>query len=601
MDPDWLTRRYAPVVVEANEGKPYGGYATLYTGPGTGNTAMVQAFWTVAHLGMRHNVYFSSTNPAHTRVHLRDSGPDEGVILCVYYGQPNRVVVYVDGKLYRPLAEPTWDNRKLPKLDLSMPSGANVYDRIGVGPDKRPGYLYVVVKGPQPVDLVFTKKIKLTKKLEVGASEFVHQKGTQGLVRNIALLLNIPESRIQIAGRGKMKDGHIWNEKNGVANGYKPSAKETPPHLESSQNLSLLEMFGDDPELDVVIDAVAPPTLDNMYQKEQELVSLHRSAVKACRKKSTGCAEEPKVDEVGVPGWTCAIKSYDGGDGCDCDCGIWDPDCDAQSVWAYGVAKEDGEIDLVDTARMEKLIKDFDNSPFNHHLETHELHKMNSSLPLRNPLRVLAHQVSAAGKNFMPLLKQASSSKCVQGKVCIKNRRRPFAKTGKAAGECVSMAAVAPGSACQAKPCGNEAAVCTSSTENSWDYTCSPAVTNEAVISIVNVLSGKCLGYTGGKIHGEDCGQASKAWQLKPQDGSFMIKSKASNKCISYDNGIGVQDCSSSEALLWDITMDDVATTLQSKKAKECLQFDPVTDRLFVHQCIRHYGPQGWDLVGASM
>jgi hypothetical protein len=207
MDPDWLSRRYARVVVEANEGKPYGGYAALYTGPGTANTKMVQAFWTVVHLGMRHNVYFASTNPVRTRVHLRDSEPDEGVILCVYYGQPNRVVVYVDGKLYRPLAEPTWDQQTLPKLDLSMPSGANVYDRIGVGPDKRPGYLYVVVKGSKPVDLLFTKKIKLTQRLEVGASEFVHQKGSQGLVRNIALLLNIPESRIQVAGRGRMKEG----------------------------------------------------------------------------------------------------------------------------------------------------------------------------------------------------------------------------------------------------------------------------------------------------------------------------------------------------------------------------------------------------------
>ena len=65
MDGDWLARRYAPVAVGVTSdlSAPWGGYVGMYTGPGTTDTGMVQAFWTVGHLGKRHNVYFASTNP----------------------------------------------------------------------------------------------------------------------------------------------------------------------------------------------------------------------------------------------------------------------------------------------------------------------------------------------------------------------------------------------------------------------------------------------------------------------------------------------------------------------------------------------------------
>lgn len=45
----------------------------------------------------------------------------------------------------------------------------------------------------------------------------------------------------------------------------------------------------------------------------------------------------PGVCEASAPcfGWTCNADYYNAGDGCDCDCGCWDPDCTdpEQSVW----------------------------------------------------------------------------------------------------------------------------------------------------------------------------------------------------------------------------------------------------------------------------
>ena len=69
-----------------------------------------------------------------------------------------------------------------------------------------------------------------------------------GLVRNIALLLNIPESRVKVVGMGSMKDGELWGKHNGVENGYRPSLLEAgkteqvlavidPPEMENEDEV----------------------------------------------------------------------------------------------------------------------------------------------------------------------------------------------------------------------------------------------------------------------------------------------------------------------------------------------------------------------------
>ncbi|MCL2824826.1 MAG: hypothetical protein FWD57_12635, partial [Polyangiaceae bacterium] len=72
-----------------------------------------------------------------------------------------------------------------------------------------------------------------------------------------------------------------------------------------------------------------------------------------------GCAPEAICVEVdgqgicdgGVVGWTCDIKYY--GDGfCECGCGAWDPDCD------------DFPIDLFTCGDVERCFKDDDGKPY---------------------------------------------------------------------------------------------------------------------------------------------------------------------------------------------------------------------------------------------
>merc|ERR1719443_2490093 len=93
----------------------------------------------------------------------------------------------------------------------------NVYDRIGLlEGDARPGYLYVVIKGPETVELRVSKKVKLTQKIEVGNEEFIYKKGPKGLVAHLALLLGIPEKRVKVVGLGAMKAGEVYGEHFGI-------------------------------------------------------------------------------------------------------------------------------------------------------------------------------------------------------------------------------------------------------------------------------------------------------------------------------------------------------------------------------------------------
>ena len=101
-----------------------------------------------------------------------------------------------------PLASVTFESMRNglspPNLDptnISYTHGANYYNRLT-------GFAEVILRGPRPVDLVISEVIELKIGLAVTEEEFFEKTGTDGLVRNIALLMGIPASRIMIVGVG---------------------------------------------------------------------------------------------------------------------------------------------------------------------------------------------------------------------------------------------------------------------------------------------------------------------------------------------------------------------------------------------------------------
>eukprot|EP00746_Dinoflagellata_sp_MGD_P147791 gnl/MRDRNA2_/MRDRNA2_80101_c0_seq1.p1 gnl/MRDRNA2_/MRDRNA2_80101_c0~~gnl/MRDRNA2_/MRDRNA2_80101_c0_seq1.p1 ORF type:complete len:4787 (+),score=748.07 gnl/MRDRNA2_/MRDRNA2_80101_c0_seq1:123-14483(+) len=220
-------RRRAPVTVEVNDQyKPQGGTLNILTDHARGKNGFMQqprrqVFHSLGVVGLRHNVYFASDPPKHIRMHF-DGFNDEGIVICMYYGVPNQVIGYVDGKRVEPWVTPTWDNIHLPELKSTMPHGTYVYDRIGVETG-RPGYLYVVVwGGGRYIDFKITHKVTLTTKVKVDAGfgkwdqkdgpPHFYDKGTDGLTKNLALLLGTPPSRVKILGEGSATKGTFWNE-----------------------------------------------------------------------------------------------------------------------------------------------------------------------------------------------------------------------------------------------------------------------------------------------------------------------------------------------------------------------------------------------------
>merc|ERR1719487_636642 len=131
--------------------------------------SQIPRYMGLGHVGLRHNIYFSSNPPNHLRIYM-DGQQDEGTIMCIYYGIPNLVVGYVNGKRVEPFDTPTWDSLKLPRLLPSFSHGTYVWDRVGVETG-RPGYLYVVVRGGKKIDFKITHKVVLTTKVKVD-SEF---------------------------------------------------------------------------------------------------------------------------------------------------------------------------------------------------------------------------------------------------------------------------------------------------------------------------------------------------------------------------------------------------------------------------------------------
>merc|ERR1719183_3067110 len=131
----------------------------------------LQTWHALGHMGMRHNISFSGDPPQHLRLHNQYGDPSEGMVACVYYGIPNQMVAYVNGRRKEPIPNMTvtWDNLVFAQLSPTLDHGSYYYDRIGAETG-RPGYLYAVVRGSQHVDFKKSHKVTLTSKIKVDSN-----------------------------------------------------------------------------------------------------------------------------------------------------------------------------------------------------------------------------------------------------------------------------------------------------------------------------------------------------------------------------------------------------------------------------------------------
>ncbi|XP_040210792.1 fibrocystin-L-like [Rana temporaria] len=200
LDADTETRRLSPVAVLGD------GYLDLINGPQdhgwcNGYTCQkrVSLFHSIVATNKSFDIYFTSTSPQSMRLKLLNTDDSKSVLVGIYFSNPQRLDVYVNNVYINPtniewkgssdftLKAPTYQGQYMPQLSSSV-FGENFFDRDY-------NMLYVLVRGSSPVEIRTSPLIVLAFNLPAMT---VDQFYGENLVRNLALFLKIPASKIRI-------------------------------------------------------------------------------------------------------------------------------------------------------------------------------------------------------------------------------------------------------------------------------------------------------------------------------------------------------------------------------------------------------------------
>ncbi|XP_033757813.1 fibrocystin-L-like [Pecten maximus] len=156
MDSDTETRRVSPVAILGD------GYLDLINGPQdhgwcSGYTCRkrLSTFMALVATGKEYLIHFTGTSPQHIRYFILNSDDTDSIKLSVWYSQPNRRDLFVDGNLVPPrngrtvngayiLDPPTYPEEFMP--NVSDTSGQNYYDRDS-------GLLHFTIRGKKTVEV----------------------------------------------------------------------------------------------------------------------------------------------------------------------------------------------------------------------------------------------------------------------------------------------------------------------------------------------------------------------------------------------------------------------------------------------------------------
>ncbi|KAM3929151.1 fibrocystin-L-like [Leptodactylus fuscus] len=199
LDADTETRRLSPVAVLED------GYVDLINGPQdhgwcSGYTCQrrVSLFHSIVATNKSFDVYFTSTSPQNLRLKMLNTDNTKSVLVGIYFSNPQRLDVYVNKVYINPtniqwqesdytLNAPTYQGQYMPQLSSTV-LGENFFD-------KDYNLLYVLVRGSTPVEIHTSPLIVVSFNLPAMT---VDQFYGDNLIRNLALFLNVPASKIRI-------------------------------------------------------------------------------------------------------------------------------------------------------------------------------------------------------------------------------------------------------------------------------------------------------------------------------------------------------------------------------------------------------------------
>ncbi|XP_052830942.1 fibrocystin-L [Octopus bimaculoides] len=216
LDEDTETRRLSPVAIVGNK------YIDLINGPQdhgwcSGYTCRkrISTFMAIVDPTYPFDIYFSSITPQKLRLHLLNS--DKKISVSVYYQVPNRQDVYdytntfiLPKSAYMDNGEMKYKTVKESNRKTFLPTTADVVAENFF--DRWEQKVYVIVEGGKPVDIRVNPIVVVTFSFGgVSESEFFGE----NLVRNLALFLGIPASKVRIVDI--VKEGAARRKKRAVS------------------------------------------------------------------------------------------------------------------------------------------------------------------------------------------------------------------------------------------------------------------------------------------------------------------------------------------------------------------------------------------------
>ncbi|XP_069115224.1 fibrocystin-L-like [Argopecten irradians] len=217
MDSDTETRRVSPVAILGD------GYLDLINGPQdhgwcSGYTCRkrLSTFMALVVTGKEYLIHFTGTSPQHLRYFLLNSDDTDSIKLSVWYSQPNRRDLFVDGNLVPPkngrtvngayiLDPPTYPEEFMP--NVSDTSGQNYYDRDS-------GLLHFTIRGNKVVQVKTDPSVIVS--FQFPAMTVDQFYGDQ-LVQHLAAFFDLPPHKVRVvkvvrettpAGRRKRSTGY---------------------------------------------------------------------------------------------------------------------------------------------------------------------------------------------------------------------------------------------------------------------------------------------------------------------------------------------------------------------------------------------------------
>jgi hypothetical protein len=156
----------------------------------------LSSFWAPVATPYHYTVYFQSTNPQTMRFRLLNAAANEGIVLSMWFSNPQQLAVFVGGQRVQDLNWPEGKYRGAtnPSYVDQYPatnsvSGTNAYFRLA-------RTIHVTVKGSQPVEIRTLPLVQVSLTMAVSVEAFFDEQAQ--FVSRLAFVLNIPSNRIRI-------------------------------------------------------------------------------------------------------------------------------------------------------------------------------------------------------------------------------------------------------------------------------------------------------------------------------------------------------------------------------------------------------------------